>query len=123
VSTGCRVPNIHHVLHTVQSMRSPRCCFLPTHAPFNPSAALCSLTLASISIALLLLFLGLWIYFITRAYQRILKLNYAENRLANISIRIQVGAPDGCVKLAFAVSFTMCTRLDVVNLHRSPLLM
>ena len=72
--------------------------------PSNPFAALCSLTLASISIALLLLFLGLWIYFITRAYRRILRLNYADNRLANISIRIQVGAPAGSNGLSSAVT-------------------
>ena len=82
-------------MYATQGMRSSHCYTCKcTHHP--RSGALCSLTLASISIALLLLFLGLWIYFIARAYRRILRLNYAENRLANISVRIQVGAHDGC---------------------------
>lgn len=49
----------------------------------------CRLVLACICIGILLLFLGLWVYFIALAYRRVQLLNYSEHRLANISIRIQ----------------------------------
>ena len=63
-------------------------CYKLWYKPWSPT--LCRLALACTSIALLLVFLGLWVYFVARAYRRIMQLNYADNRIANISIRIQV---------------------------------
>lgn len=49
----------------------------------------CRLVLACICVGILLVFLGLWVFFIGKAFATIRQQNYSEYRLANISVRIQ----------------------------------
>lgn len=79
---------------------------------YNCTLKTSALVLSCICVGILLVFLGLWIFFIGKAFATIQQQNYSEYRLANISVRIQM-RNKGYSVVFFVVSLVLLFYVEI----------